>query len=275
LKNLVGYIALFSSSILLQSCCGCDDEKMIEAPIISFAVAGHVYGHPDTYTSSVYPPFLSALKKDHKARNFDFLFLTGDVVAHPTDSNWITVGDELNGVGIPWYIARGNHDVSLYLDQNIQTEKCLSIRNEGALFLVLNTSHAGWTVDSLQREFLINELSQIDSVEQIFVFSHQLWWERNPPSKFQLDSLRPNSNACYEGESDFWKDAFPFFDSTGIETWFFAGDMGSHQILPSYYEDHYKKFHFYGSGMGGGIRDNYLIVEVYQNGRVDIEKREF
>lgn len=275
MKLLYANIGTIISLVFLQSCCGCDDEVVVEEPIVSFAVAGHVYGHPETYTSSVYPPFLSTLKKDHNIKKFDFLFLTGDVVAHPTDSNWITVANELNDVGIPWYVSRGNHDVSGYMDKNIQAEKYLSIRDKKALFLVLNTSHSGWTVDSQQREFLRDELSRTDSVEQIFVFSHQLWWERNPPSVFQLDSLRPNSSALYEGESDFWQDAFPFFDSTGIETWFFAGDMGAHQILPSYYEDHYKKFHFYGSGMGGGIRDNYLIVEVYQNGRVDIDKREF
>ncbi|MBK9591802.1 MAG: metallophosphoesterase [Crocinitomicaceae bacterium] len=275
MKNLPGYIALFALVVFLQSCCGCKDEKVIEKPIISFAVAGHIYGDPDDYTSSVYPPFLTILNQDHKTRKFDYLFLTGDLVADSTKQIWMNVEDELDALEIPWYIARGNHDNGIYLDQNIQKEKYLSIRKHRALFLVLNTSNAGWTVDSLQRDFLIGELSNTDTVEQIFVFSHQLWWERNPPEAFQLDSLRPNSSTYYEGASDFWQDAFPFFDSTGIETWFFAGDMGSHRTLPTYYEDHHKKFHFYGSGMGGGIRDNYLIVEVYQNGRVDIEKREF
>lgn len=200
------------------------------------------------------------------------LFLTGDVVAHPTDTNWNTVKTELDSLGIPWYISPGNHDISHYMDYYIQPTKYLSLRKNNALFLVLNTSKSGWTIDSTQLEFVKHELSLTDTVEQIFVFSHQLWWERHSPTEFKLDSLRPNSMALYDGPSDFWQDAFPYFDSTGIETWFFAGDMGSHEILPSYYEDHHKKFHFYGSGMGGGIKDNYLRVEVYQNGRVDIEK---
>lgn len=269
------HTVIFILAFAIQGCCGCDQETTPEQPVLTFAIAGHVYGNPDTYTSSVYPPFLQKLKADHVKKRFDFLFLTGDVVAHPTESNWITVADELNAVRIPWYISRGNHDVSQYMDEHIQPEKYLSIQKENALFLVLNTSHPGWTVDSLQRNFLIRELSHTDSIEQIFVFSHQLWWERNPPKEFELDSLRPNSFAGYDGTSDFWHDVFPYFDSTGIETWFFAGDMGCHYTLPSYYEDHYKNFHFYGSGMGGGIDDNYLTVEVYQNGSVDIEKVPF
>jgi hypothetical protein len=275
LKNNFWHIVLFILGGSLQACCGCDDKKGIDPPIISFAVAGHIYGDPDNYTSSVYPAFLTILKQDYKTRKFDYLFLTGDLVADSSTQIWMNVEHELNALEVPWFIARGNHDYGAYLDENIQEKKYLSIRKHRALFLVLNTSNAGWTVDSLQRDFLNKELTATDTVEQIFVFSHQLWWERNSPEDFQLDSLRPNSSTYYEGESDFWTDAFPLFERTGIETWFFAGDMGSHRILPAYYEDHYKKFHFYGSGMGGGIRDNYLIVEVYQNGEVDIEKREF
>lgn len=280
--------------LLLQACCGCVDETKHagadvsiteEKPAITFAVAGHIYGNPDTYTNSIYPPFLAQLKKDHAARRFDFLFLTGDVVAHATDSNWNTVLAELNSLNLKWLIAPGNHDLGNGFVPVSQpfSESCglggpyWFVRSGRSEMLVLNTSNPGWTVDEDQRKALTNHLQQLksDSTDNIFVFTHQLWWERNPPAEFGLDSLRPNSFACYDGTSDFWCDVFPCIDSTGIETWFFAGDMGSHYTLPAYYEDHYNRFHFYGSGMGGGISDNYLIVEVYQNGRVDIEKVNF
>lgn len=268
-------LVLLSAGFLFQACCGCDPEDDKEKPELVFAVAGHVYGNPDTFTSSVYPPFLRQLQEDHAARDFDFLILTGDVVAHPTDSNWQTVKTELDDLGIPWYIAPGNHDISRYMDEYVQNFKYKFFRQNESLVMILNSSHEGWTLDSLQTQAVKTELANADSLDRIFVFTHQLWWERNPPPDFKLDSLRPNSQALYEGKSDFWQDVFPYFEAAQVETWFFAGDMGSHYSLPSYYEDHHGRFHFYGSGMGGGIRDNYLIVSVYQNNRVEIEKIPF
>ena len=147
MKRIIPYIVLFVFGFFLQSCCGCNDQEVKEEPILTFAIAGHVYGNPDRYSSSIYPPFLSALKEDHTHRNYNFLFLTGDVVADSTNANWIAIENELDAVGIPWFIARGNHDSGSYLDENIQVEKYLSIRDHYALFLVLNMSHAGWIVD--------------------------------------------------------------------------------------------------------------------------------
>ncbi|MBK9190742.1 MAG: hypothetical protein IPM77_04085 [Crocinitomicaceae bacterium] len=98
---------------------------------------------------------------------------------------------------------------------------------------------------------------------------------RNKAAEFQLDSITTNSQALFNGKSDFWKDAFGFFEHAEKPVWFFAGDLGAHEFFKSYYEDHYKRFHFYGSGMGGGIRDNYLLVSVFRNGRVSVIKREF
>ena len=240
--------------------------------MMTFAVAGHAYGNPESFTSSIYPPFLNQLKNGTRS---SLLFLTGDVVAHPTLENWDKVKSELDSLDLPWYIAPGNHDISPYMDQKIQSQRYLSIKSNNNLFLVLNTCFAGWSVDSAQIKFIENELKSAKEYHNIFVFSHQLWWEKNPPSKFELDSLRPNSFALYDGETSFWQTAFPLFANLKQSVYFFAGDMGCHHSLPSYYEDHYQNFHFYGSGMGGGIADNYLRISVYEYGSVKIERIDF
>lgn len=260
----------------MNSCCFCESDVIEkENPKYRFAVAGHVYGNSETYTSSVYPPFLEQLKKDHQEFPITYLFLTGDVVAHPTDSNWNNVKSELDEVGIPWYIAPGNHDISRYMDEKIQPFKYKAIPRDNFLFLVLNTSHPGWTPDSMQQTFIQTSLESNDSLEAIFVFSHQLWWIKNPPDSLSIDSIRTNSHALYEGTKDFWQNTFPLFVEEDVETWFFGGDLGSHRLIPSYYEDHYKQFHFYGSGMGGGIRDNYLLVEVFGKGNIQVKRVDF
>ncbi len=260
----------------MLSCSGNKSNEKREKPAYAFASAGHVYGNPDTYTSSVYPPFLTKLDSLLLTDSLNLLVLTGDVVAHPTPENWETVRSELDELTIDeWHIAPGNHDISPYMDQEIQSEKYMAFEKEKNLFLILNTSHAGWSVDSLQQVFIKNELNDADSINNIFVFSHQLWWEKNPPQAFDLDSLRPNSFALYEGENSFWEDAFPYFEELTQEVYFFAGDMGCHHTLPGYYEDHYKNFHFYGSGMGGAVEDNFIYVQVFQDETVKIQRIDF
>lgn len=241
----------------------------------SFVVAGHVYGHSDHYTSSVYPPFLNQLDSLILARHPNLLILAGDVVAHPTEENWETVRKELDERKLEWVIAPGNHDISLYMDQNIQPFKYKAYREANNLILVLNTSHPGWNPDSLQRNFIKKELQNVDSVNNVFVVSHQLWWLNNPPHSFDLDSIRPNSFAGIDGPTSFWDDVFPYFENLEQEVYFFAGDMGCHEVLKATYEDHHENFHFYGSGMGGGIEDNYFFIETFEDGRVNVKRINF
>lgn len=217
---------------------------------------------------------------------FNFLFLTGDVVAHPTQSNWHTVIHELSALKTYWYIAPGNHDfgTEVYLpfkrdyelDENRKSYNFFSFRNN--IFLVLNTSFDGWTINQQQNEELSTFLSLnvSNQTQNIFVFSHQLWWQKEDSLSLELDSIRTNSYALFEGESNFWKDAYyPIFSKYETPKWFFAGDVGSAYILEAYYEDHSENSHFYASGMGGGKDDNYLVVKVSKQGEVNIEKRNF
>jgi hypothetical protein len=161
------------------------------------------------------------------------------------------------------------------MDQHIQAEKYLALQQENDLFLILNTTRPGWTVDTAQQRFIAENLAKVDSLNNVFVFSHQLWWEKNPPAAFDLDSLRPNSFALFDGDSDFWQDAFPYFDSLTQDVFFFAGDMGCHESLAGYYEDHYENYHFYGSGMGGAVEDNLIYGQIFQDGSVKIERVDF
>jgi len=261
--------------------CGEDEQKNEEIKEVleySFVVAGHAYGNPESYTSSIYPPMLDVLDTliAHQ-QGVDQLILTGDVVAKPTPENWETVRSELDERAIKeWFIAPGNHDISPYMDSVIQTDKYLAHVRADYLFLILNTSHPGWTLDKQQITFVENTLNEHqENVNGIFVFSHQLWWENQPPASFQLDSLRPNSFALLEGPSTFWEDVFPLFEDIDKEVYFFAGDMGCHFSLMGYYEDHYENFHFYGSGMGGAVDDNLLHGKIYPDGHVEIERIDF
>jgi hypothetical protein len=244
--------------------CNNEEIKETEVPHFTFVAAGHVYGHPSRYTSSVYPNFLTQLKKDLDTNKVNALFLTGDVVAHPTPENWNTVKSELDSLAIPeWYIAPGNHDVSAYMDQYIQDKKYFALWRNENLFLVLNTSFAGWTVDSTQNVFVRKALEEYSTAQNVFVFTHQLWWLNEHDAKYELDTIIPNSYAMAEGEHTFWDDLFPAFEQLKQPVYFIAGDIGCFEGMESYYADNYKNFHFYGSGMGGAQHDNYLKVNIF------------
>lgn len=270
-----------SIALLLLFACGSEPEKQEQEleniePIYTFAVAGHVYGNPETYTSSVYPPFLNAILKLTQSRKVNQLILTGDVFAVPTEENWLTVKRELDALALDeWNIAPGNHDVYPYMKEDIKMESYMAFEHANCLFLLLNTTNPGWSVDALQKDFMKDALLNVDSSKTIFVFSHQLWWLKDTPSQFDLDSVRPNSYALFEGNTSFWKDAFPLFENRGNEVYFFAGDMGCDWSLKGYYEDHYEHFHFYGSGMGGGLEDNFIYVQLFQDGTVKIDRIDF
>jgi hypothetical protein len=267
-KVLVFFILLFAYA------CGSNNKS---TPVYSFVSAGHVYGNPETYTSSIYPPFLSMLDSLISTQKLDLLVLTGDVVAHPTKENWETVKNEIQSLSIDkWVIAPGNHDISAYMDEHIQPFKYSSFIENGNLFLTLNTSFEGWTVDSAQQQFIQESLAQDKEFHNVFVFTHQLWWQKDRPIVFELDSIRPNSYALFEGESSFWADAFfPYFDDIKKDVYFFAGDMGCFYGLPGFYEDHYQNFHFYGSGMGGAVEDNFLKIDIFQDNSVKIQRIDF
>lgn len=266
------HLILLAGLVLFSACSGEEEKEVL--PDYSFVVAGHVYGHPDRFTSSVYPPFIKSLDSLLGNKRPDHIILTGDVVAHPTEENWETVRKEMDERGIPWVIAPGNHDISVYMDQHIQDFKYKAIREQGNLLLVLNTTHPGWAPDSLQQLFIRDELNDLDSIQRIFVFSHQLWWLNQPPAEMDIDSTRPNSYYAIEGPHTFWETSFQHFSATDKPVYFVAGDMGCHEIIPSYYEDQYQNFHFYGSGMGGGVEDNYLFIQIYGDS-VAVERVDF
>jgi hypothetical protein len=269
-----------SIGLLFLSCAPNSSEtanELDEIPIFKCVVAGHAYGNPENYTKSLYPKFLEIMDSLTEHQPIDQLILTGDLVADTLPEIWDKVKTELEVLAVKdWKIARGNHDLSAYLDQNIQKENHLALHHGNSLLLILNTSNNGWGIDKVQSEFVEKSVAELpDSINQILVFTHQLWWLKNAPSAFDLDSIRPNSYALFDGEPDFWSTGFPALQQSKKQVYFFAGDLGVDSQIVSYYEDHYKNFHFYGSGMGSGKEDNLLLISIYQNQPVKIERINF
>lgn len=252
----------------------------VEKPVTIFAVAGHVYGDATQFTGSVHPPFMKKFRevKANLAADgmeINSLFLTGDVIARPTPARWDSTVQQLDSLIDDWYIAPGNHDFGGGFNQIAQEANYFSVKPEEDLFLVLNTSQRGWNVDPGQKHFIEARLKNLKEGANLFVFTHQLWWQKDPPPEYEIDSIRTNSYALFDGDSSFWQTVFPMLKDLPNECYYFAGDLGADAVLESYYEDHWENHHFYGSGMGSKKADNFLLGKVYEDGTVEIQRIDF
>ena len=82
-----------------------------ETPLYSFFSAGHTYGHPQTPQYGFHPPFKDYFDELNDNPNLEIGFLTGDVVPWKTADYWDSVEVDMAKLGMPLYIAAGNHDI--------------------------------------------------------------------------------------------------------------------------------------------------------------------
>lgn len=251
-----------------------------DLPSDVFVVAGHVYGDATHFTGGIHPPFMKKfmeLKTSLSQDGIDIntLFLTGDVIARASPAGWTSTVKQLDSLEVDWYIAPGNHDLEGGFNQYAQEVNYFSLKSKEDLYLVLNTSQEGWNVDPSQKTFVERRIKNLKEGANLFVFSHQLWWQKNPPEEYGIDSVRTNSYALFDGDSSFWQTVFPLLEDLPNPCYYFAGDLGADVVLESYYEDHWENHHFYGSGMGSRKADNFLLVKVYEDRPVEIQRIDF
>ncbi len=263
---------------LLLTLFSCRKDEVVEAYQIEteFVVIGHAYGNPLEWNYRLYkklPPILSNYNKHVKPDKFIF---TGDVVAKSIKENWDLTKHQLDSMELDYWIAPGNHDLgSDYFQNNIQSELYFTAQIDESLFIILNTNHKGWTVDSTQQKMIQSALANLTGIKNIFVFTHQVWWANTMDASIQFDPIKTNSKYNINGPSSFWTDALPLFYNVGRPVYFFSGDVGAVSQVPAYSENHHENLHFYASGVGGAYDDNILHVKAYSNGYVEVEKVDF
>lgn len=253
------------------------DEPLVPIKTgFDFVVIGHAYGNPLNFQLNLYKKLIPELKSIHSLIQPNQYIFTGDLVAKATEENWTNVLNQFDSLNLPYWIAPGNHDISSdYFINNVQSDLFFSRREGRNLFLMLNSNFKGWTINSPQISLISNELTDLDDIDNIFVFTHHVWWMNETDASLEFDSLLTNSIYFINGPSNFWTDAFPLFEVLDKQTYFFAGDVGAYSFRPSYQETHFDNLHFYASGVGGGIDDNFLFVKVSESGEVSVDKVNF
>jgi len=239
----------------------------------SFYIAGHTYGKPGVASKGLYGPFTDKFHLINKYQSIKFGFLLGDLVKKASNEAWELVKKDLDFLDprIENIIVPGNHDVGkgvhdalreIFLQQFGKT--FFSFKHEKDLFIVLDGNINEWNISGEQLQFLKQSLpNKKDSTSNIFIFSHQLIWQSSIKPEFK--KIKPNS---LEGRSDnlnFWNEIFPLFSDLTNNIYFFSGDIGAFPNGNELFFAKYLNVTFVATGMGGGMRDNFLIVSVIKD----------
>ena len=247
---------LFGLLLILLGTSGC----FRKATPYSFFVAGHTYGVKEKAVSGMHMPFVADFPYLTAYPDLQFGVLTGDIVYYSRDTSWNAVDRQLADVPVPVYFAVGNHDEghkSPYKERYGDTY--FAFEQGRDLCLVLNPGLGGWNIWRDQYAFLEAQLGNAKKYDHVFIFFHQLlWWTKDN----QYRRYSPNSLDGRTPETNFWTEVMPLLEACDKPVYCFAGDVGAAGKPTRFFADQVDNVHFIASGMGNGIQDNYLFVQV-------------
>ena len=266
-KCIVKYLYLLL--ILLLFSCSKDNLDVSEEMSIdySFFIAGHTYGTPGVDNEGLHPPFKNKFDFINNDESIEFGVFTGDIVIEGTIQNWDQIDQDIQELALPVYFAAGNHDITdRALYESRYGPSYYSFTNHADLFIVLDPNIDSWNISGDQLAFLENGLnSEAQNANNIFVFFHQLlWWE--PDNIYQNVAL--NSLAGRADTINFWSEIEPLFSELSNPVHLFAGDVGAFSTGSEFMFHQYDNITLIASGMGGNVRDNFVIIDVYDDGSV-------
>ncbi len=231
-----------------------------DTPTYSFFSAGHTYGNALNVHYGLHYPFVDYIPIINNDPTMELGFLTGDVVFISDTAYWDSAKTDIAKLNMPIHIAAGNHDIGAVFINNFQNYY-FSFRHNNDLFIVLTPGLNAWNINGNQLDFLISTLdSNYATVNNIFIFLHELiWW--SPTNKYK--DIKINYEPHYPGHTNYDTVVKPLLLSYPNKITLYAGDLGASDLVSPCMYDSFDNITLIGSGMGGGIRDNIIITEVY------------
>lgn len=237
----------------------------------SFFVAGHIYGTPGERYKGIYEPF----KTNSVLKDCLFMplgFLLGDAVVEASNYEFEILKKEIKSLGnnTKIHISPGNHEVGsgvynakrdIYKDNFGETYKYFKYRDD--LFIILDANENNWNIAGDQLTMLQNLNLEAQDYKNIFIFSHQVIW--NDPENEKFSGLIVNSTEGKAEKLNFWNKVFPIINNLGERVYLFAGDVGAFDNNSEFFYENVSGISFFATGMGGGQRDNFLLIHVKQD----------
>jgi hypothetical protein len=249
---------------------------MNEKTSYSFFVAGHVYGKTAGNSVHIHPPFKQVFPFIQSQPGMAFGVFTGDLVRKSTLESFDTLVSELAELNLPYFIAPGNHDVgnrdlfdSLFGDKQNNNKSYSAFVHKDDLFILLDGNLDKESITGDQLDFLKYYLEQFaNKSRNVFVFVHQLiWWNKDNEFKNITTNWPPNS----PDTNNYWAVVEPLLTSIKKPVYVFAGDLGANHIAAPFMYFTKNNITYIGSGMGQMLDDNFVIMQVDEDGVVNLE----
>lgn len=237
-------------------------RKIPPPPIYSFFAAGHTYGSSISPQYGLHPPFVDFISEVNSFPEMQLGFLTGDVVVASTADYWDAAQVDINEFNMPIHIAAGNHDIGEEFLNRFENYY-YSFIHQNDLFIILTPGLDSWNISGDQLEFMINAIdSNYTQVNNVFIFLHELiWW--SPNNEYQ--NIEINFEPYYPGSTNFESVIKPLLLSYPNNFVLYAGDLGCSNVVSPFMYHNFDNITLIGSGMGGGVEDNFIVTEVYQD----------
>ncbi len=229
--------------------------------LYSFFIAGHTYGAAGVNNPGLHPPFIEKFEYIQSREEIKFGVFTGDIVVDPSAEDWDEVDADIDSLGLPIYFAVGNHDmIDRPLFESRYGDTYFHFIYENDLFIILDPNLDEWNISGDQLVFLENVVdSNAQFVDNIFVFFHQiLWWENDN----LYEDITPNSFSGRADTINFWSEIEPIFNVLPNQVVFCSGDFGAAYWSDDFMYDTYSNITFIGSGMGEGVGDNIVVINI-------------
>jgi len=268
---------MYKTSLFLLAfiCIGCSSaQKNISAIDYSFFVAGHVYGYPGESEANigVHPPFKEKIPLINANQQIAFGVFTGDIVYNGAlEKEWDELDQDIKTMGKPVYFAPGNHDIAnskkRAVFQRRYGESYRSFTHNNDLFIILDPNLNKWNISGKQLEWLQNLMeTKAATSSNIFVFFHQLlWWAKDNA----YSAYPPNSPSGRADTINFFTEVYSLFEKLPQQVYMFAGDTGVYERGIMYSKKN--NVTFVASGMGGRKQDNFILVNIQNDGGVILE----
>ena len=241
---------------------GCERSVVVSPAQIKykFVIAGHAYGSHHETNPALYPKFLDLFKP--QAKNYSFIVFAGDQIRDAEKRNTDILISQLDQLGIPYFLTRGNHDSSDYLYEKFKEKYSgtfYSFRKENEKFIVLDCIEDNGDIGEDQLSFFKQELETLGKdVKNVFIVVHELIWTIEN-DKFK--GVAHNMGVVYEG-GNFWGRIYPLLLSANknINFYIVAGDVGGGRDRISAYYEKQGNITLLATGMGETVDENFMEV---------------
>lgn len=208
-RSFIRNLSLTSAILLsgkIRAISAWEHDQLQSKTVLRFAIASDLhYGQPKTPFDDMTAKMVEQLNHFHNSQPLRFCVLNGDLI-HNEKPLMKQVRQKTDGLKMPYYVTRGNHDMVSDTEwQDVwHTPLNHDLLVDDSALILCDTSNEKGTYLSPDLVWLEQKLEQYKQKKQVFLFLHipQAKWTANgidTPAFFTLTRRYPNIRAVFHG----------------------------------------------------------------------------